>query len=105
MGGCKSSAKWKEMGLWHEGEEPTEAELSLAYETLRQHDHKVDYILTHKYVDYTQTEGLLPLTLEGLTKYIDTHVTFTHWYAGHRHVAQCIDQRHTLVYDELVKIF
>jgi len=32
MGGCKSSAKWKEMGLWFDGEEPTEEE---AVEILR----------------------------------------------------------------------
>ena len=35
MGGCKSSAKWKEMGLWYDGEEPTVEELELAYDNLQ----------------------------------------------------------------------
>ena len=104
MGGCKSSAKWKQMGLWFDGEEPDEAELSLAYQNLKACGNQVDYILTHKYVDYRQTQELAPLTLEGLTKYIDENVTFVHWYSGHWHKTKKLDGSHTVVYDEPIKI-
>ena len=106
MGGCKSSAKWKEMGLWFEGEEPTEEELSLAYDNLSKYNNKVDYVLTHKYVNYKEAEKdkYPSLSLEGLTKYIDENVTFLHWYSGHWHINKIIDDAHTIVYDEPIPI-
>ena len=106
MGGCKSSAKWKEMGLWFEGEEPTEEDISLAYRNLNTCHNKVDYVLTHKYVDYQNagSDDFSQWTLEGLTKHIDEHVTFRHWYSGHWHITGYIDDRHTIVYDEPIQI-
>ena len=106
MGGCKSSAKWKEMGLWFEGEEPTEVELSLAYNNLQKCQNQVDYVLTHKYVDYKKDveSKFQALSLEGLTKYIDENVTFRHWYSGHWHINKVIDENHTIVYDELIQL-
>ena len=106
MGGSKSSAKWKEMGLWFDGEEPTGEELSLAYSNLNKYNHKVDYVLTHKYVNYKEIENnkYPPLSLEGLTKYIDENVTFSHWYSGHWHINKVIDATHTIVYDEPIPI-
>lgn len=103
MGGCKSSAKWKEMGLWYEGEEPTSAELSLAYKNLNKINNNVDYVLTHKYADCRNDE-FDTLTLEELTRHIDKNVTFKHWYSGHWHYTKFIDNRHTVVYDKPIKI-
>ena len=100
MGGCKSSAKWKARGLWFEGEEPNERELSLGYENLRRFDNRVDYILTHKYAPDMKSDD--PLTLDGLKDYIDNNVTFPHWYAGHWHSEFAYDDRHTVVYDNPV---
>lgn len=106
MGGCKSSAKWKEMGLWYEGEEPTEAELSLAYMNLSKYNNTVDYVLTHKYADYKEQgyANYPPLTLEGLTMHIDSNIKFKHWYSGHWHNTKIIDDCHTVVYDEPIAI-
>ncbi len=103
MGGCKSSEKWKEMGLWYEGEEPTPEELSAAYKILKKADNKVDYILTHKYLA-CENDKSEALSLEGLTGYIDVNVTFTHWYSGHWHRTEFIDDSHTVAYDEPIKI-
>lgn len=107
MGGCKSSDRWKATGLWYDGEEPNEAELSLAYANLAKQNNTVDYVLTHIYTDYknTQPDEFPRLTLEGLTKYIDENVTFKHWYSGHWHSAECVDACHTVVYDEPVEVF
>ena len=102
MGGCKSSAKWKELGLYYEGEEPTSEEISLAYENLKKCGNKVDYILTHKYIiEKEKRAGADALTLEGLMNYLDESVDFSHWYSGHWHSAFKIDGKHTVVYDKL----
>lgn len=104
MGGCKSSPIWKEQGLWYEGEEPAETELSLAYAALEERENRVDYVLTHKYESIPGEAAFPPLSLEGLTRYIDERVEFRHWYSGHRHWAGQLDERHTVVYDQLLAI-
>ena len=102
MGGCKSSAKWKDMGLWFDGEEPTKEELSLAYKNLRKHNNKVDYILTHKYRPDMRSDD--KMTLDGLYSYIDDNVSFASWYAGHWHKIKSYDDKHFIIYDKLTPL-
>ena len=63
-------------------------------------------MLTHKYIDYKNAgpDDFSQLSLEGLTKYIDENVTFRHWYSGHWHITRYTDERHTIVYDEPIKV-
>ena len=103
FGGCKSSQKWKDRGLWYPQEEATEEEYQLAYRNLLQHHMQVDYILTHKY-EKGEMEADSNLSLQLLTDYIDTKVSFKYWYSGHWHITRYIDNRHTIVYDEPIKI-
>lgn len=103
MGGCKSSPKWKERGLWYPGEEPDEAELTLAIEHLKARQNTVDYILTHKY-SAQEAEHAPVDSLEGLMRYIDQSVRFRHWYSGHWHQTQMLDDKHTVVYDRLIAL-
>ena len=101
FGGCRSSAKWKDLGLWQPEEAPTEEELSRAYANLERYGYKVDYILTHKYEEGkgTRTEELLELC-----KFIDEKVDFKRYYAGHWHTSKRVDEKHIFVYDELIPI-
>lgn len=103
FGGCKSSSRWKEMGLWYPGEEATEEECAFARKELERYDYKVDYILTHK---YEQTPGKNPvcIPMQELTGFIDTNVPFKKWYAGHYHITGKIDDRHILIYDVLTEL-
>ena len=103
FGGCKSSPKWKEQGLWHEGEEPCEEEIAYAYDNLRQCGYAVDYILTHKY-EQMPPRGTVSEDLLNLTSFIEKNVQYQHWYAGHWHTNQHADEKHTFVYDDLVYI-
>ena len=103
FGGCKSSSKWKEAGLWHDGEEPSKEELTLAYENLKKANYKVDYVLTHKY-EQTPPRGTVSLDLQKLTSFIEENVKYKRWYAGHWHKNQILDEKHLFVYDELIKI-
>ena len=99
FGGCKSSAKWKDMGLWHEGEEPTEEQYALARENLKKHNYKVDYILTHKY-EQTPTRGTVCEKLREFTLFLEENVEYKQWFSGHWHRNMQVDEKHTLVYDE-----
>jgi len=104
MGGCKSSQKWKDWGLWWEQELPTEEEIKRAYTNLEKHSKSVDYILTHKY-HYDPSYADAPsFTLEGFTHYVYTNVSYKHWYSGHWHRTEFIDDSHTVAYDEPIKI-
>lgn len=101
FGGCNSSGRWKQLGLWQPEEAPTEEELARAYANLERYDRKVDYVLMHKYEvgRGTRTEELLELC-----SFIDKEVDFKHFYAGHWHTNEAIDDKHTLVYDVLLPL-
>lgn len=103
FGGCKSSDKWKEMGLWYYGEEPTKSELDIAYSNLKKHNNCIDYILTHKY-EQTPGYGTICHDLQQLNYFIDNNVKFKKWYAGHCHRNMLVDEKHIIVYDETVTI-
>ena len=101
FGGCNSSAKWRDLGLWYPGEAPTEEELQRAYKNLHDRGLKVDYILTHKYEqgNGTRTESLLELC-----NFINENVDFKRWYVGHWHVDRAIDDKHILIYEKLTPL-
>ena len=100
FGGCKSSPKWKEMGLWYFGEEPMAEEIALAHENLKKYNYCTDYILTHKYEDGgTVSEKLLELT-----SFIEKNVQYKRWYAGHWHMHKTKDETHTVIYDILTPV-
>lgn len=103
FGGCKSSKVWHELGLYYPGEEPEKEELALAYETIKKNGFEFDYILTHKY-EQTPPDATYCPELGELEKYIDENVSYKHWYCGHSHKYREIDERHTIVFDELIKL-
>ena len=103
FGGCKSSAKWKEMGLWYPDEEASSAELALAYGNLHKWNYSVDYVLTHTYEKIRGGEETLsPLQL--LTSFIEHRVRFKCWYFGHAHHNIKVDEKHRMIYDELTAL-
>ena len=103
MGGCKSSEKWEKLGLLYPNEEPSEEEVALARKNLLLHQNRVDYILTHLY-QKPKAHNQTPTPLEELTAYLDSQVSFQHWYSGHAHKFVKHDGLHTVVYDEPVVV-
>ncbi len=100
FGGCSTSKKWKELGLWHEGDTPSKSQLDNAYENLKKSNYQVDYILTHKYFC---NECFVPMggsehSLFMLNRFIDNNVTFKKWISGHRHQDYFIDEKHQVVF-------
>ena len=102
FGGCKSSKKWKEQGLWHFGEEPTEEEIDFAKNNLEQHANTVDFVLTHKYEIIGQGENS-PLLVD-LCKYIDQNVSYKKWLSGHWHREYSLDDKHIYLHENLRSI-
>ena len=102
FGSCRSGSKWKDLGLWHPEEAPTEEQLSLAYSNLEKYGRKIDYILTHKYED--RKRNGTPELMD-LCQFIDENVTYKMWYAGHWHESRVVDEKHVLVYDKLTPLF
>lgn len=103
FGGCKSTAKWKEMGLWFEGEEGTEAEFENAYKNLEKHNNKIDYILTHKRERREYKDGVSQ-PLYDLCMYIEDKVDFKRWYSGHWHIDSRTDDKRISVYKKLIAL-
>lgn len=95
FGGCKSSVRWKDRGLWYPQEEPNDEEYALLKENLEKRGNQVDYILTHK---YETGRGTQTPRLKELAEYIDGNIDFKMWYAGHWHTDEQIDERHALVF-------
>ena len=101
FGGCKSSKKWQEQGLWYPQEVGTAEEFASAYDSLKKYNYKVDYILMHK---YETGDGSGTKEYHDLCKFIDENVEFKHFYSGHWHLYNQLDKKHTIVYDEFVCI-
>jgi predicted phosphodiesterase len=101
FGSAKSSDKWKDLGLWQPEEEPTKEQLNRAYENLKKHNFKVDYVLMHK---REYGIGLRYDSLLTLCNFIEEKVDFKHFYSGHVHIAGQVDSKHTLVYDKLIEL-
>ena len=98
FGGCKSSPRWKEMGLWYPGEEPEAEEIDLAHKNLIARNCQVDYILTHKYEE-SPPKGTVCQPLRELILWLETNVRYCHWYCGHWHKNHRMDDTHTVVFD------
>lgn len=103
MGGCMSSKKWHDAGLVYKNEEPSEEEIEFGMKTLAENGNRVDYVLTHKY-RIEQDDSPSQYTLPKFTKYIDESVEFKHWYAGHFHKNERLDDRHSIVFDKPVEL-
>jgi len=102
FGGCKSSSRWAERGLWYFGEEATDEECEYAKSNLKRYGNKVDFILTHKYEE--ESCKTICQNLLELTSYIEHTTEYGSWYSGHWHINKQVDEKHFLVYDELTRI-
>ncbi len=101
FGSCKSGAKWEKMGLVYPQELPTSEQVDFAIENLKKANNEVDYILTHKRVDFNdETEPQLKCLFE----YLFTKVKFKKWFAGHWHFDNFSNPTFPFVYDKLRRL-
>ena len=91
---------------WWEQELPTDAEMETGLDTIDAHEYKVDYIITH--CASTIIENQLGYDKhDKLTDYLnffEHKVDFKKWYFGHYHQNRMVDNRHYLIYDDIIRV-
>lgn len=109
MGGAESTDKIyrTENVSWWEREMPCEEEYEEAFDNLEKHGWEVDYVISHD----APTEVIQNLTIfnksnkiRNFFSVIDSKLTYRQWFFGHHHPNLEIDNRHTLLYDKIIKI-
>ena len=109
FGGAESHDKWcrKEGVSWWPQEMPTYEECEYALENLEKHNWKVDYVITHSAPDNIQYRINPNFSHDMATNFlftVDKQLEFTHWYFGHYHIDREIDEKHTALYQDVIKL-
>ena len=96
---------------WWEEELPDEAEMTEGWVNLEKQAYKVDYVITHCCDTQTQNKineiKNLAYEADELTDYLDAvnkKISYRHWFFGHYHLDMKIDERHTLLYYDVVSL-
>jgi predicted phosphodiesterase len=110
MGGASSVDKqFRKVNVsWWAEEEPSKQELQTALDNLEKHNWEVDYVITHT----CSREMMLALCyvkedncLNGFfSNMIEPDLKYKHWYFGHFHWDKQLDEKHTLLYNTVVKL-
>lgn len=115
MGGATSVDKqWRHQGEdWWPQELPDTENFDEACKNLDAVDWKVDYVVTHTCSNRMLPQALWPSpgwqnpSHDRLTDFLDEledRLEFKHWYFGHMHKDRDCDEKHTLLYDNIVKM-
>lgn len=110
MGGASSHDKeMRTEGLsWWKTELPSMKEYDEAIMNLAQNNNTVDYIFTHCAPTKIQGEIRAWYENDELTKFlevIDSSISFKGWFFGHYHTDKEIDDKHTAVYNKVLKVW
>ena len=111
MGGANSTDKYsrKENISWWAREMPSQEELQEGIDNLEKVDFKVDYILTHCCGTSLLPQLVYSYDSDTLTSFFDHlefdfGLEFKHWYFGHYHRDKKLDDKHTCLYNSIVKL-
>ena len=109
FGGAASHDKiYRKEGLsWWPGEMPTYEECEDAMKILDNHNWEVDYVITHSAPDnilYRVNPFYGHDLATNFLFTVDKELKFTHWYFGHYHIDKNIDDLHTAIYQNVIKI-
>lgn len=94
---------------WWKEEVPNKEEMDNGLDNLEKHNWTVDYILTHdcaKSIFYElkkfKTMSYFHDPLKEYLEEIKNRVNYKHWYCGHYHINQELDEKHTVLYDYIL---
>ena len=110
MGGATSIDKqWRVEGKsWWKSELPTAEEIKQAENKLQEYNNKIDYIITHCASNRMIEHMVRHKESDILTDWfesIEDKVDFKHWYFGHYHIDKEIDDKHTALYNKVIKLW
>ena len=96
---------------WWPQELPTEQELQTGLDNLAKADFTVDYVITHCCATELQTAIVhylnKPSKADVLTDYfqiLEGKLHYKHWYFGHYHYYLQADEKHTVLYNDIIKL-
>jgi len=113
FGGAKSSDKEyrTENVSWWKEEMPSKEEYDEGIRNLELNSWTVDYIVTHTCP--VEVQNILiekfnkSLEITELNEYlskVNTKVDYKHWYFGHNHLDEELTERHTILYNKIIRI-
>lgn len=112
MNGAASIDKaYRKEGIsWWPQEIPSYQEFEYAAENLQAHNMKVDYILSHTTSNRTiqKFDKWMPQfdpVTNFLDKFVETEVNYKINFFGHFHQDRTIDNKHVLLYDDIIELF
>jgi len=109
MGGATSIDKYrrKEGVSWWKEEIPSNKEFEEAFNNLDKHDWIVDYVISHTASMRIMEQMGYIKENNALNKFFDMlegDLEYKHWYFGHFHNSIGIDEKHTMVYNEIIEL-
>lgn len=114
FGGATSIDKYlrTEGVSWWKEEMPSHEELSEGIQNLQRYNNKVDYIVTHSCGERalmypplrTRSFQMQRYPENQMLAYFEDIVDYTHWYFGHYHLDAKINDKQTVLYQEIVPL-
>jgi len=109
FGGADSIDKeGRRVGIsWWPREMPSYAEYEEGLTNLEKHDNTVDYILTHTCPSDISKSICNYKDITSVEKYFDViqdNIKFRHWYFGHYHTTNRINDKFTCIYNEVIRL-
>lgn len=96
---------------WWSQELPDVKEMEEGTVNLIRCGYKVDYVLTHccatRLQEILNIERLRSCKPDRLTDYLqelESKLQYKHWFFGHYHMDKCIDEKHTVLYHEIIAL-
>ena len=99
---------------WWPQELPTDDEINEARKNLEQVNYQVDYVITHCSSNYMQSffekywgfpkDWYKSDVLTGFFDELENKLQYKHWYFGHYHQDESIDDKHSLLYCAIVPV-
>ena len=96
---------------WWKEELPSEEEMNEGRKNLEKHGYKVDYVLTHccssriqDQLDKGPGHLLKPDILTEYLQELEEKLQYSHWFFGHYHMELDVDEKHSLLYNEIVPL-
>lgn len=93
--------------IWWDDEMPTIDEIKEARSNLKEHNNKVDYILTHTLSSYDIVCLNRYFNIDYQNAFLDDvriNVDYKHWYAGHFHIDKNISFKTTVLYNAILEL-
>ena len=106
-GGHSQDFEFRQGRNWWQREQPTHAEIRRAIHNLNEHNAQVDYIITHCAPTSIALMGSRHNEADRLTDFlqeVQERAKYHYWLFGHYHDNKAIDEKHILLWEQIVRV-